>query len=477
MAGIVSRSGYIPQYRMARKTIQSAMGWFNPGAMPGEKAVANYDEDSITMAVAAGMECLQDTDVKIDRLHFASTTAPYRERASAAIIATALDIGSDVQTTDFANSLRAGTSALLAACEAVKSGGASHVLVCGSDCRLGKAGSSQEMLFGDGAAALLVGNDRVIASLEGFYGVSYDFPDHWRADHDRFDRALEDRWIRDEGYNRFISEAISGLLRKTGKGAGDFARVIYPCLYPRDHAVIGKTLGFAPGQIQEPLLATVGETGTASSLMMLAAALEEAKAGDNILVASYGNGSEVLWFKVTPEIENCRAVGGLKKYLASRRELTSYLKYAAFRGLLPIESGIRGEIGPTYLPLAWRERRAIFGLVGSRCRRCGTPQYPPQRVCVNPRCRAIDEMESYRFAAKKGTLFSYTEDHLAFSMSPPEMYGVIDFEGGGRYNFDITDCETGSLKVGLPMAMTFRREYADEMRGIYGYRWKAMPAR
>ena len=477
MTGIVSYGVYVPRYRISRKTISLGMAWLNPGALPGEKAIANYDEDTLTMAVAAGMGSVNGVDRhRVDGLYFATTTAPYLERESAALIATALDLRSNIRTADFTDSLKAGTSALLSACDSVKAGEVGEVLVCASDCRLAKPGSSQEQIFGDGAVAFLVGNEGVVASLEDYYCTSYDFPDHWRTTHDRFGRASEARWIREEGYTKFIAEAITGLLGKCGMEAKDFTKVIYPCLYPREHAAIGRKLNFQPSQIQEPLLATVGDTGVASPLMMLVAALEEASVGDNIIAVSYGSGTQALWFKVTAQIENRRNCG-VKRYVASRDELTSYEKYLAFRGILPIEVGTRGEVGTTQLPLAWRERKAILALCGSRCKRCGTPQYPPQRICVKPNCGAVDEMEDYRFCDKKGTLFSYTEDHLAFSPSPPQVYGMIDFEGGGRYLFDMTDCESGSLKVDMQVEMTFRRKYADEMRGIYGYFWKAMPMR
>jgi len=478
MVGITSYGAYIPLYRISRKTISLAMGWLNPATLTGEKAMSNYDEDSLTMAVAASTNCLIGSSrEKIDSLYFATTTPPYREREGASIIATALDIKSNIRTADFADSLKAGTSALLCSCDAVKSGGVNHALVCSADSRLAKPGSSQEMNFGDGAAAFLIGNEGVLASLEGSYCVSYDFPDHWRAAYDRYDRASEDRFIRNEGYTKFIPEAITGLLNRYSLDAKDLAKIAYPCLYPRDHASIGKRLGFQSEQIQEPLLATVGESGTASPLMMLVAVLEEAKPGDNIIVASYGNGSEALWFKITTEKEKKHNDGGIKRYLNSKEELISYEKYITYRGILPVEVGFRGEVGPTQLPLAWRERRAILALCGSRCKRCGTPQYPPQRVCVNTDCGAIDGMEDYRFSDKKGTLFSYTEDRLAFSINPPQIYGVVDFEGGGRYTFDFTDLATGSAKVGMPLEMTFRRKYADEVRGLYSYCWKAMPVR
>lgn len=478
MVGITSFSGYIPRYRLTRKTILEAMGWLNSVSMHGEKAVANFDEDSITMAVASSIECLKGIDRNgLGGLFFASVTSPYCERECAAIIANALDLKPNIRTADFSNSLKGGTAALMSACEAVESGRAKNILVCASDCRSEKPGSPQELTFGDGAASLLIGTEGVIASLEGSYSVSYDFPDYWRSGNDKFDRTLEERWVRDEGYGKFISEAISGLLKKYKLTAKDFAKVIYPCLFPREHAAIGKRLEFDLRQIQEPLYTTVGDTGTASSLMMLVDAIEEGKADDNILIIGYGSGAQALFFNVRGKIEQNRNGRSIKVYVHSKRELTSYEKYIAFRGVLPVESGPRGEVGPTLLPVTWRERQAILALKGSKCKRCGIPQYPRQRICINPECKAIDEMEDYRFSDRECTLFTYTEDYLTFTLNPPQTTGMIDFEEGGRFVFDITDCEAGSLKIGMQMEMTFRKKYADEVRGIHGYFWKAMPIR
>lgn len=119
----------------------------------------------------------------------------------------------------------------------------------------------------------------------------------------------------------------------------------------------------------------------------------------------------------------------------------------------------------------------ILGLCGSKCQRCGTPQYPPQQICANPDCGAINEMDSYRFSDKKGHLFTYTSDVLAFSPSPPAIYGMVDFEGGGRWLFDLNDCELESLEVGMPVEMSLRRKYHDANRGVHVYFWKATPVR
>jgi uncharacterized OB-fold protein len=287
----------------------------------------------------------------------------------------------------------------------------------------------------------------------------------------------EDRWIRDEGYTKFIPEAINGLLKKYKLSIKDFAKVVIPCIYLREHQGITKALQIDDKQVQKEMLTTVGDTGSSHALMMLVAALEDAKPGDKILVASYGNGADAMFFQVTEHIEKARNRRGTKKYLASRKDLTNYERYLAFREVLPMEMGLRGEVGISLISLMWRERRTILGLCGAKCKRCGTPQYPYLRVCVNPRCGAIDEMEYYRFSDKKGKLFSYTSDTLAYSVSPPEMYGHIDFEGGGRFAFNLTDCDLESLKMDMPMEMTFRRKYVDNVRGIHGYCWKATTIR
>jgi len=478
MIGIASYGAYVPRYRISRKTIAAGIGWFNTAGVPGEKAVANYDEDSITMAVAACRDCLTGMDRhSVEGLYLASVTPSYKERQDAGIVSTAIDLNPGIRTADFSDSSKAGTAALLAGCDAIKAGSAKSLLVCASDCRVGKPGSFEEANYGDGAAAFVLADSGVVASLEGSYSVSYDFTDRWRAEDEKFVHTSEDRWIRDEGYTKFVPEVISGLLNKYGLKAADFAKVVLPCLYPREYTAIGKSLKLDPAQMQQEMLTTVGDTGTAHPLMMLVAALEEAKPGDKILVASYGYGGDAMFFVVTEEIEKVRDRRGMAKHLAAKAELTSYEKFLSFRKVLPMEKGLRGEVGFTQMTLLWRDRKAITGLYGSRCTACGTPQYPPQRVCVNPRCGAIDQMEDYCFADKLGKLFSYTGDSLAFSVSPPEMYGLVDWDGGGRYIMDVTDTELESLSVDMPVEMTFRRRYTDEPHGIMGYFWKATPPR
>ncbi|MGQ9475077.1 MAG: hydroxymethylglutaryl-CoA synthase family protein [Actinomycetota bacterium] len=480
MVGIGSYGGYVPRYRLNRMIIFGSMGWLNPVIITnarGEKAVANFDEDSITMAVAAGMDCLRGIDRQsIDAVYFATTTAPYKERQNANIVAGALGASDEIRSADFTGSLKSGTSALLSALEFVAFNGGKAV-VCAADCRLGKMASTQEMVFGDAGAAVMVTDQDVIAEYKGSFSVSHDFVDHLRGANTKYDRMWEERWIRDVGYQQFIPQAVQGLCAKYGLSPSDFDRVIYPCYYGGARKSINKALQLEDEKVQDDMLATVGDSGSAHPLLMLAAALENAKPGEKILMVSYGSGCDALWFEVTDNITAMQDGRGVSRWLARRADLDNYQKYLVWRGMAPAETGIRGETDKeTRWSLVWREHKAIMGLWGSKCRKCGTQQFPPQRFCINPDCQALDEMDPVYLADKGGTVFTYTGDMLAASVNPPAIYGNVNFNGGGRTLMDFTDCTVEDLSVGMPVDFSFRIKFYDSKRDITNYFWKAIPA-
>lgn len=482
MIGITSFGTYIPWYRIDRKLIFEQLGWFNAATVPhakGEKAVANYDEDTLSLAHAAADACLRRIDAPPpEGVYLASLSLPYIQRQNANIVADALGLGPGGRRTDFTGSLKAGTTALLAALDAVAAGSVNPALVCAADCRLAKPGSVQEHQFGDGASALLVGQDNVVAEFKAGHSIAHDFVDYRQINGERFLHAWEERWIREAGLGRIIPEAVEGLLAETGLGIGDFAKIIIPCPTASWLKNLARKLGAEASQIPDTLQGSVGDTGTALPLMMLAAALEDAAPGDNLLMIGFGSGADALWFQVTDAIVEVRRRGQrLADQLSRRRQMTPYGKYLVFRELIPVDAGIRGEIvQSTAMTVLWQQGKTVSALEGVRCRRCGTPQYPRHKVCVNPDCEAIDDMEPYGFAHRMGRVVSFTGDNLVFSWDPPSIYGLIDFEGGGRILLDFTDCTLEDVSVGMPVRMGFRRKYADRERGYFGYYWKAVPA-
>jgi len=479
--GICSYAGYVPRYRLNRMNIVAAMGWLNPAILmnaAGEKAVANHDEDAITMAVSAGVRCLNGfSPADVDALYFATTTAPFKERQNANIVAGALATREEIRTADFSGSVKSGTAALLSALEHVGAGSGHKALACAADCRLGKVGSVQEMVFGDSGAAILVGDKDVIAKYVGSFSTAYDFVDHFRGANSKYDRQWEERWIRDLGYDRLIPEAIAGICKKYDLELSAINKIIYPCYYGGARKKINRDLGLEFNQVQDDLMMDAGDSGSAHPLLMLARAMEDAAPGDKLLLVSYGNGCDAILFEVTEAIADFADRKRVSDSLKNSQEFDNFYKYLAWRDMLPVELGMRGEEERlTRWSLVWRNRKAILSLQGTRCLECGTQQYPPQRICINPDCGAIDRMEEVVLSGKGGHIVSFTSDMLAATLNPPAIYGNIDFVGGGRLMIDFTDCTLEDLRVGMPVHFSFRVKYFDQKRDDTFYFWKAIPA-
>lgn len=469
-AGIVSFGAYIPIYRLNLATVSQI--WGRP-ARRGEKAVANWDEDSLTMATEAVINCLDGIERKsIDSLYLATTTPPYREKQSASIIAKVLDMRRDTSTVDITDSLRGGTIALRLAMNAVNSGAEKRCVVVASDCRVPAPDTEFELSLGDGSAALLLGDSDLAVQIEGSCGISSDFMDIWKRDEDRYIQAGEDRFVIEEGYIAHLRDVISELFKKYKVGTKDFSKVVINAYDARRHSELVRTLGFTPEQVQDSLLGVTGHTGTASTIMMLVAALEGAKAGDRILLANYGDGADAFILRATERIEKVRDHRSVKKYLDSRMMLSSYGKYLHFRNLMEWEARFEPSKYAS-LAMSWRDRDWILSCKGYRCKSCQNIIFPPQKICSW--CQTKDNFEQVRLSDKKGTLFSYNLDNLAVSVDPPNVIAIVDLEGGGRFSTIMTDRDTEKLSTDMPVELTFRRMH--EGKNIHNYFWKCRPIR
>ncbi len=480
MIGITSFGGYIPRLRMDRMTIYQRSGWFAPATImvaQGERSFCSWDEDTLTMAVEAARDCLTGVDrTGVDGVFMCSTTPPFADRLNAGIVQTALNLRADIDTRDLAATLRAGTGGMITALDTVKAGEAGQILVVASDKRQAKAAYFYEMWFGDGAAAVTVGDDKVVAEYIGSHSLSYDFVDHYRGTGHKYDYMWEERWVRDEGYSKFIPEAVEGLFAKLDITIEDVDKLVFPCFFKAEHRKIAKKLGATPDMVADNMHDVCGETGTAHPLVMLSHTLEGAKPGERILVCGFGQGCDALLFQVTDEIENLPARRGIRGSLADKSTVDNYEKFLKFRDLWQVETGIRAEAPTqTAMTVLWRKRKMILGLMGGVCRTCGTRQWPKTDICVKPECRAYQDQDDTEFADTPVTVRTFTGDLLAVSVDPPAVYGMVDFEGGGRMMADFTDCTHEEVWVGQPARMVLRRRYEDEERGFSGYFWKVLP--
>jgi len=480
MIGITSYGAYIPRLRLDRMAIFKGMGWFAPAIMmvaQGERSMCNWDEDPITMAVEASRDCLRGRDKnKLDALYLASTTLPFADRQNAGIVSAALNLRDDMITADHTSSQKAATTALITALESIRGGQRHNIMVTASDSRETRTAYFYEMWFGDGAAALTVGDTDVIAEYKGSYSLSMDFVDHYRGADKKYDYVWEERWTRDAGYGEIIPKVVNGLFDKLGISMEVVDRLVYPCFFKRDHRSIAAGLGATPEKLVDNMHEVCGETGAAHSFMMFIAALEEAKPGDRILMCGFGQGANALYFEVTDNITKLPGRNGVAGSLAHKKSTDNYLKWLKFRGLINTEMGIRAEAPTqTATSVLWRKNKMILGLVGGKCRECHTPQFPKADICVNPECGAFDSQEDYEFADVEAKVKTYTGDLLAVSVDPPAIYGMVQFEGGGRAVVDFTDCELEDIRVGLPVKMAFKRKGVDKERGFVNYFWKAVP--
>lgn len=483
MVGIVAYGGYAPRLRLQRAAVAKAHSWLAPGLAgkaKGERAMANWDEDSITMAVEAARDCLGPDDDRshVKALLFATTTPPFADRLNAGIIAAALTCDQQIGASDVTGSQKAGMTALSTALTVVKGAAQAQVLVCAADKRRARAASAQEMDFGDAAAAILVGSSNVLAEWIGGAVSTVDFVDHFRGESEEFDYNWEERWVRDEGFAKIAPPVISRALNSAGVAAADVTTFILPTTFKGVAEGVAKKAGVPPAAVKDPLGAQLGEAGAAHALVMLAHALETAKPGDVIVCAQFGQGCEALVFRATDRVADFRPQRGVSGWLAEGKPEANYMKYLVFNELVEWERGMRAEKDKkTALSTLYRNSDMILGLVGGRCRETGTVQFPRTRISVNPNNPTLDTQEPYKFAERTATITTWSADHLSFSMSPPNHYGQMTFEGGGRIFMDITDVEPGEVETGMPMRMTFRIKEKDEKRGFVRYFWKATPDR
>jgi hydroxymethylglutaryl-CoA synthase len=473
--GILATGAYIPRLRLQRKSIVDANRWFAPGLASlgkGERAICNWDEDPITMAVEAARDATvgRNTD-ELKSLYFSSTTFPFLDRLNAGVVAKALALSDEVNALDLASSQRCGTSALALAFRAGESS-----IVVAAEHRRTKAASSIELTAGDGAAALVLGEGKPIVRLLATAQSTADFVDHFRTADSEYDYQWEERWIRDAGYMTIAPAVIKRCLTAANVTPSNVTYFCMAAMVPRVVDAVAKAAAIPGTAIVDNMYASCGDTGTAHPLLLLVWALERAKAGDRILVVGFGQGADALLFEATGARNEVAGRLGCAGHLARRREEANYSKFLAFNDLIEIERGMRSETDKlTPLSTLWRNRDTVTGMIGGKCERCGTVQFPISHICVNPNCNALDTQEQHSFAEKIGRVNSFTADRLTYSPDPPACYGMVQFEEGGRWMMDFTDVEADQLVVGMPMRMMFRIKDIDTQRGFRRYFWKAAP--
>jgi 3-hydroxy-3-methylglutaryl CoA synthase len=471
MRGIIAAAGYLPHWRLERSAIAEVLG----GApAKGTRSVASYDEDALTLAVEAGRSALSGTATSPSALWFATTSPTYVEKTNATIAHAALRLDGDVIAADAAAGLRGTAAALRSALRSTDP----SVLVLAGDVRTGPAGSSDEGSGGDAGAALLVGDDStgsaVVAEYLGGASATREFLDRWRAPGEIRTRSWEERF-GEQRYAALAASAWDAALKDAGVDADQVRTVAISSPQVRAAAGLSKKLAAAGVDVADTFAASVGFTGAAHPALLLTSLLDRAEPGQVVALVSMADGADVFVFRVTEAIAQRRDVGGLTvdEQAAGGDRTLAYAKYLSWRGVLPVQPPNRPE--PARMSASAAERRLDwkYGFVGSRDRATDALHLPPARVSFVG--GNTDDMDPAPMADVPATVATFTVDSLAYSPSPPVVFAVADFEGGGRLPVELTDVRPADVQIGMTVEMTFRRLSTSD--GIANYFWKARPVR
>ena len=306
MRGILSAAGYVPYRRLARADIAAFMG---SGGGKGTRAVASHDEDTTTLGVEAARLALRSAPGHVpDSLWFATAQPAYLDKTNATAVAAALRLPADVGAYDFGGALRSGMGSLLTALR-----GAGTTLVVAADVRDGLPTSGDESSGGDAGAAVLVGDGPgVLAELVATASATDEFTDRWRTPGDRVSKLWEERF----GENRYLAlgqEALGRALATAGLEAGDIGRLVVTGMHGRAVAGLTKKLGLAEGVAVDDLTSSVGQSGTAHPLLVLASALESMAAaaspsGTPVVVVHLADGADAVVLRTTDALAGWRPI-------------------------------------------------------------------------------------------------------------------------------------------------------------------------
>jgi 3-hydroxy-3-methylglutaryl CoA synthase len=448
----VSAAAYLPHRRLDRSAIPAVAGG---GGGKGTRTVASYDEDTTTMGVEAARRALASPSPVPHTLWFSTVAPAYADKTNATAIHAALQLGADVGAFDANGSVRSAMGVLHAAL----SGRGAHLVVT-ADLRSGLAGGPDEVTFGDGAAAVVIGDDGdgpVLAELIGGGWATEEFLDRWRSPGATRSKVWEERF----GETRYLplgQAAWDDALKTAGVVADQIDHVAVAGTHGRANAALAKKL-----KVGDRLVAdhadTVGNLGAAQPGFLLTAALEAAAPGQVIALVVLADGAHVLLFRATAALGAWSPAASVAAQAAGGAPV-DYGTYLRWRGVLPVEPPRRPEPARPSASAAGRSADWKFGFVGS-ADAAGEVHLPPQPG---------DEV-AVPMAGATGTIVTFTIDRLAYSPSPPIVFAVVDFDGGGRLPVELTDADVDAVRTGARVELTFRRLFtADD---IHNYFWKA----
>ncbi|MDI6883815.1 MAG: hydroxymethylglutaryl-CoA synthase [Hadesarchaea archaeon] len=343
--GIVGYGVYIPRYRIRVEEIAKVWGddpeRIKHGLLVEEKSVPGPDEDTATIAVEAARNAVKRAGInpqEIGAIYVGSESHPYAVKPTATIVAEAIEATPHLTAADYEFACKAGTAGIQTCMGAVEAGIIKYGMAIGADTAQGAPGDPLEYTAAAGGGAFIIGKNggKTIATIEGTYSYTTDTPDFWRRDMRPYPKH-GGRFTGKPAYFKHVLSAAHGLLRELELTPQDFAYAVFHQPNGKFPLQVAEELGFSNEQVMPGLLTPkVGNTYSGSSMIGLAAALDQAKPGDRILVVSYGSGAGSDAFSIVARdaIEAKRdAAKNVAEYI-NKKTYIDYSTYAKFKRML-----------------------------------------------------------------------------------------------------------------------------------------------
>jgi uncharacterized OB-fold protein len=400
------------------------------------RAVANPDEDALTLAAEAATSALERDGEPVDALIFASLSLPYAEGGSAQLLVELLRLSSETVVAELGATLRDGLLAVRLA-DGLLAAGAQRVLVVGAH-----RARSDERDGGDGAVALLLARDGGLARLTPGVAHAEELRDRWRLPGDP---ALH---IADPSFaDGFGAARVAQQLASHGQPA-DAPRIAAIGAAPSAMARAERELGGAG----DSLVARTGVLGSAHALLRL---LDSLELPTTLLAASGGLGEALL---CEPEPAAAALATRVRDAVAAGSDVDSAPRSNAGLDFHPYQSA----------PRAWRERSQDLRLEGLRYG--DELHYPPPAV---PPPGHEQETGVPVALARTGRVLTQTRDHVYPGAAVTQM-AVLDLDDGTRFYAQVAAGE--ELEIGDRVRLVPRRLHeggSDSGTNFIQYFWKA----
>ncbi len=338
--GIVGYGAYVPRFRLPGSEVARVWTGGLGGSPVTEKAVAGPDEDVTTMSIEAARNALARAGIdplELRAVWIGSESHPYAVKPTSTIVAESIGASPNIQAADWEFACKAGTEAVQASIGIVGSGMGAYTLSIGMDTAQARPGDALEYTAASGGAAFIIGAaEESCAVYQGSYSFVTDTPDFWRRADESYPSHGE-RFTGEPAYFNHTISAASQLMSMMGTQASDYTYAVFHQPNVKFPQRAAATLGFTGEQIAPGLLAgEVGNVYSGSCMLGLTAILDQAKAGDRILMISYGSGagSDAFDLRVTERIDAVRDRAPKTRDYIARRTVVDYATYVRYRGLL-----------------------------------------------------------------------------------------------------------------------------------------------